>query len=346
MNRNLSPRASLVFMAVALFSTSILRAHGPAEEMADAANHFLASLDKDQRTKANYEFKSDERLNWHFIPKERNGLPIKEMKPEQRPLAHALLASVLSQRGLIKAETIQSLEKVLYDLEGAKRSFPRDPELYFVTIFGTPSTNSTWGWRWEGHHTAMNFTVINGQEIAATPSFMGTNPAEIKEGPRKGLRVLAAEEDLGRQLVKSLSPEQMKIALFDKVAPKDIVTGAQKKVQPLKPEGLAASGMKATQKAVLKQIIDEYVQRNRVEISAKDLAKIETAGFNKITFAWAGGVEPGEGHYYRVQGPTFLLEYDNTQNNNNHVHAVWRDFNGDFGEDLLAKHHATTPHDN
>jgi len=246
---------------------------------------------------------------------------------------------------LIKADTIMSLEKVLFDMEGAKRTFPRDPELHFVTIFGTPSTNSTWGWRWEGHHLAVNFTLVGGQEISVTPSFMGTNPAEIKDGPRKGLRVLAAEEDLGRQLIKSLSPEQIKSAIFTNVALKDVVTGAEKKVKPLKPEGLAASDMKSAQKALLKQVIEEYIQRYRPEISSEDLAKIEKAGFNKITFAWAGGVEPGQGHYYRVQGPTFLLEYDNTQNNNNHIHAVWRDFNGDFGEDLLGKHYAATPHD-
>ena len=345
MNRNLSLRASFAFMVVALFSTSTLRAHGPAGEMADAANNFLVTLDKDQQAKAIYEFKADERQNWHFVPIERKGLPVKELRPEQRPLAHALLASALSQRGLIKADTIMSLEKILFDMEGANRRFPRDPELYFVTIFGKPSTNSTWGWRWEGHHLAMNFTLVNGQEIAATPSFLGTNPAEVKDGPRKGLRVLSAEEDLGRELIKSMSAEQKAAAIFAKAALSDVVTLDKKKVQPLQPGGLAAAGMNAEQKAILKKLIEEYVRRYRPELASADLAKIEQAGLDKISFAWAGGEELGQGHYYRVQGPTFLIEYDNTQNNNNHIHAVWRDFNGDFGEDILARHYATTPHD-
>ncbi|MBC8001389.1 MAG: DUF3500 domain-containing protein [Opitutaceae bacterium] len=345
MNRNFSRRASLVFIAIALFSTITIRAHGPAGEMADAANNFWASLDKDQQAKAAFEFKADERQNWHFVPIERKGLPVKDLKPEQRPLAHALLASALSQRGLIKADTIMSMEKILFDLEGTNRRFPRDSELYFISVFGKPSTNSTWGWRWEGHHLAMNFTLVNGQEIAVTPSFMGTNPAEVKDGPRKGLRVLSVEEDLGRELIKSMTAEQKATAIFAKVALSDIVTGDKKKVQPLQPEGLLTSKMNAAQKSILKKLIEEYVRRYRPELASKDLTKIEQAGTDKISFAWAGGEEPGQGHYYRVQGPTFLIEYDNTQNNNNHIHAVWRDFNGDFGEDLLGKHYATTPHD-
>jgi hypothetical protein len=269
---------------------------------------------------------------------------VKELKPEQRPLAGALLASALSQRGLVKVDTIMSMEKILFDKEGANRRFPRDPELYFVTIFGKPGTNQTWGWRWEGHHVSLNFTVVNGQEIAVTPSFLGTNPAEVKEGPRQGLRVLGAEEDLGRTLLRSLTTAQKATAIFTNVALSEVVSSDLKKVEPLKPAGLAAAQMTASQKAMLQQLIEEYVRRYRPELAATDLKKIEQAGFDKISFAWAGSEAPGEGHYYRVQGPTFLIEYDNTQNNNNHVHAVWRDFAGDFGEDILRRHYATSPH--
>lgn len=344
MTHNVSRWTGYVLTAIALVLPNPVCAHGFAEEMADAANHFLASLDPVQKAKATFEFKSDERQNWHFVPLDRKGLSVKELKPEQRPLANALLASALSQRGLIKVDTIMSMEKILFDKEGANRRFPRDPELYFVSIFGKPATNSTWGWRWEGHHMSLNFTLVNGQEIAVTPSFLGTNPGEVREGPRKGLRVLGAEEDLGRQLLKSMTKEQKTIAIFTNVALSDVVSGEKRKVEPLKPDGLSVSKMTDGQKAKLKQVIEEYVRRYRPELADQDLAKIEKAGFEKISFAWAGGEELGQGHYYRVQGPTFLIEYDNTQNDNNHAHAVWRDFDGDFGEDILKRHYATSPH--
>lgn len=320
-------------------------AHPPADEMAAAANYFLAALTPEQRAKATFELKSDERLNWHFIPKERKGIPLKELTSAQRHLAHALLSSGLSQRGYAKATTIMSLEQVLAELEGPSRNFPRDPELYFVSIFGQPDAKGTWGWRWEGHHLAMNFTVVKGEFIASAPNFLGANPAEVRTGPRKGLRVLAAEEDHARQLVKSLNDDQRKVAVYTNVAPKDIITGADRKARALSPEGLAASKMTKDQRTLLLTLLKEYVYRVRPDVADKDLAKIEQAGLDKVHFAWAGSLEPGKGDYYRVQGPTFLLEYDNTQNGANHIHAVWRDFNGDFGEDILKKHYEETPHE-
>src|SRR5438067_5128336 len=190
------------------FAALPTQANPAAEEMAAAANKFLASLDAGQKAKASFDFKGDERSNWHFIPKERKGLTIKEMAPEQRKLARALLASGLSQRGYGKATNIMSLEPVLHELEGAARKFPRDPELYHFFIFGQPGPKETWGWRLEGHHVSVNFTIVKGEFIAATPSFLGANPAEVRQGPRTGLRVLAKEEDLGRQFVKSLTDEQ------------------------------------------------------------------------------------------------------------------------------------------
>src|SRR5215207_4772074 len=170
-------------------------------EMAAAATNFLAALNPEQQKKATYEFKHDERYNWHFVPRERKGLPLKEMAGEQRALAHALLSSGLSQRGFVSAVTIMSLEQILKELE--KGSGPaRDPEMYFFTVFGKPGAKETWGWRVEGHHLALNFTVVNGRAAAGGPSFFGTNPGVVRDGPRKGLRVLGAEEDLGRQLAQ------------------------------------------------------------------------------------------------------------------------------------------------
>jgi hypothetical protein len=332
--------AALILVSAASYS----RAHVAADEMAQAANSFLGSLDEKQKAKAQFEFKDSERGNWHFIPKSRNGLPIKELGPEQRQLAHALLKSGLSAHGYEKATNIMSLERILYEMEGAARKFPRDGELYYFSIFGTPAAKGTWGWRVEGHHLAANFTIVNGEFIAGTPSFMGTNPGEVRSGPRKGLRVLADEEDLGRNLVNSLNAEQRKKAIFTEAAPKEIITEAKRKVEPLDQVGIAAADLGETGKAGLMRLVQAYVQRLRPELAREDLARINKAGFDKVYFGWAGGTEKGQPHYYRVQGPTFLLEYDNTQNDANHIHAVWRDFQGDFGEDLLRKHYDQTPH--
>lgn len=310
--------------------------------MAAIAKVFLTSLDDDQRAAATFEFGGDERENWHFIPRERKGVSMKELSPQQRLLAHALLNTGLGFRGSAKAVTIMSLEEVLYQMEGADESKraaireKRDPEKYFVSIFGEPADQGTWGWRIEGHHLSLNFTIKDGQLLSATPCFMGSNPGEIREGALKGLRVLAVEEELGRELVKALSPEQFKTALVAEVAPKEMLTAAERKVSPLKPVGLSDADMDAKQKEMLKRLIGEYLERQRADIAEEVLKEVESNG--AIHFAWAGGLERGEPHYYRVQGKTFLIEYDNTQNDANHVHSVWRSFEGDFGRDLLGEH--------
>ena len=315
-----------------------------AEEMAAAANNFLATLNTDQAAKAKYPLADNERFNWHFIPRERKGLPLKEMTPEQKHLAHALLNTAMSHRGYLKASTIMSLEPVLRDLEQGKGP-TRDPELYFVTIFGAPDPKGTWGWRVEGHHLALNFMLVEGKEVSVTPSFLGSNPGEIREGPRKGLRVLGVEEDLARQLVRSLSDEQKKVAIYTNSAPREIITGNDRQAKALNPMGISSAKLNKAQTELLWRVIKEYVYRYRPELADQDLSRIEKGGAKSLFFAWAGSVEPKEGHYYRVQGPTFLLEYDNTQNNANHVHAVWRDFEHDFGDDLLRQHYERVPHE-
>jgi hypothetical protein len=307
-----------------------------SDEMAAAAQNFLAALSDEQRGKAVFDVQNDERLNWHFIPRERKGLPIKEMNGEQRALANALLSTGLSNRGYFKANTIMSLEQILRDLEKGKGPL-RDPERYFFSIFGKPEENGTWAWRVEGHHLALNFTV-SGHDVAVTPNFMGTNPAEVKDGPRKGLRVLGVEEDLARTLVKSLSDDQKQVAIYTNKAPLEIITGADRKAHVLEPKGIPMSKLKKDQKEQLFAVIKEYVYRARPEVGDKEFAEIRKDA-NQIYFGWAGSVERGDPHYYRVQGPTFLLEYDNTQNNANHVHAVWRNLKDDFGEDILRKHY-------
>jgi hypothetical protein len=312
-------------------------------EMATAASNFLAALNTDQQKKATFEFKHDERVNWHFVPRERKGLPLKEMAPEQRALAHALLSSGLGQRGYIETVSIISLEQILKEIEQG-RGPVRDPELYFFTIFGKPGPKETWGWRVEGHHVSLNFTVVGGRAAAGAPSFLGTNPGVVRDGPRKGLRVLAGEEDLGRQLAQSLDEEQKKTAVLPGEAPRDIITGNSRKAMLDNPGGLPVSKLNGQQKRVFMSLLDLYAHRLRPEMAENDLRRIMEAGIEKVTFAWAGPTEPGKPHYYRLHGPTFLVEYDNTQNNANHIHTVWRDLQNDFGDDALRRHYEETPH--
>ena len=326
--------AHRVFAALVLFAVPV-HAHDPAGEMAEAATNFLAALAPAQRRQAQFEFKEDERLNWHFIPRARQGLPFKEMTPAPRPLAQALLAAGLSSRGLAKVGTIMSLEDILLQIEGPTNPVRRDPELYYVTIFGTPGPDGPWGWRFEGHHVSFNITVVNGHEVSGSPSFLGANPAEVRDGPRRGLRALAAEEDLGRALLEALAPAQRAQAVFTRHTPREVITGADRKVKALEPVGVAHAELTPAQQARLMDLLGEYAGRLRPELAARDLDRIRAAGQDQIRFGWAGEIEKGAPHYYRVQGPTFLLEFDCVQNGANHIHAVWRDLAKDFREDRL-----------
>lgn len=316
-----------------------------ASAMADQANKFLASLDAGQKARATFKFEDEQRFAWHFVPQDRKGLPLKEMSDAQRRLALDLMKSGLGATGYQKANTIISLEPILAEIEGPNRRFPRDPGLYYVTVFGAPGAKNTWGWRFEGHHMSLNFTVVRGELISNTPFFFGSNPAEVRQGERKGLRVLGGEEDKARALVQSLDEKQRAVALYDKTAPADIISLNKLKADPLKPEGLAAAQLTKAQKVLLTALVDEYLARMPNDVAADRSKKLKGDGTDKIFFAWAGGMNKGELHYYRVQGPSFLIEYDNTQNNGNHIHSVWRDFNGDFGADLLRAHYQTMPHD-
>lgn len=330
----------LLPLALALTcALSPLRAHEAGDEMAAAAKNFLVALTPEQRAQARFEFANAERTDWHFIPRPRKGLPIKEMTQEQRLLAHALLATGLSNRGYAKAVSVMSLEAVLAELEKARPGNVRDPERYYVTIFGTPGGAEPWSWRFEGHHLALNFTVVGDAAPAMTPSFFGANPGEVRTAPRAGTRVLAAEEELGRTLVKALTEEQRKEAVIAAEAPKDIL--AMPGRNDVKPQGLAQSKLTPEQNAMLVRLVKEYLFRCRPDVAAEDWAKVEKAGADKLFFAWAGGFERGQPHYYRVQSGSFVLEYDNTQNEANHPHSIWRDFDHDFAADLLGEHYKT-----
>jgi hypothetical protein len=330
------------FFVLSLVGALAIRAHAHEElaaaEMALAARSLVASLTPDQKTASVFAIKDEHRLDWHFIPKERKGISIKEMTPQQRHLTTALLACSLSSKGLMKVSNIMSLEQILQTIEGPNRRAARDPELYYVSIFGEPDRGKTWGWRFEGHHLSVSFTIVDGH-VSSTPSMMGANPAIVPDGPHQGMQVLADEENIARQLATSLSTKQRTIAIINEKAPPDILSGNRRKISPLEPAGIGWEDLTGEQQTLVWQLVKIYVERARGEVAEADLAKITAAGRETIHFAWAGGLERGQGHYYRIQGPTFLIEYDNTQHNANHIHCVYRDFNEDFGEDLLRKHY-------
>jgi hypothetical protein len=262
---------------------------------------------------------------------------LREMTPAQKHLAEALMSAGLSQQGVIKAHTIMSLEQILKDAEQGKGP-ERDPENYHIWIFGEPAEQGTWGYRFEGHHISLNFTVVNGR-IASSPNFFGANPAEVKQGPRAGLRALMREEDLGYDLMQSLSEQQRAIAIVDKTAYKDILTSdARKAALKGQPNGLPFSKMTPKQQEILTNLVAEYANNFPEPIAEMRMDQYRKNQAN-LFFAWSGGINRHDLHYYRVQTPVFLIEFDETQDNANHIHSVWRDFEGDFGLDLLAQHY-------
>jgi hypothetical protein len=293
---------------------------------------------------AQFAFDAEERFVWFYTPVPRKGLTLKAMTEPQRKLAMNLLRSGLSESGYAQAETIRGLEDVLVELGGNPTQ--RDRELYYVSIFGEPGPKTTWGWRYEGHHLSQNWTVVNGTAMATTPQFFGANPAEVRQGTKKGLRALAAEEDLAFELLRSLDAKQQEAALIDPTSPNDILTTNTREAAIQADRGLAVAQMTAAQKAALLKLIEEHAGTQTDPIARDRLARVKDS-FNHVKFAWMGGTGAGQGHYYRIQGPSFLIEFDNTQDDGNHVHSVWRDFDGDFGRDLLREHVArdhATPH--
>lgn len=312
-----------------------------AARMASAAQAWLSGLSAEQRHQAQFDYASPERLRWHFIPNEmfpRKGLAFRVMSPAQQQQAHALLRAGLSAQGYDTASAIIQLEDVLRAIENSPR-FARSPLDYQVSIFGTPAAKGTWGWRVEGHHLSLHFAVSNGRVVASSPTFTGSNPAEVRDGPKKGTRVLGRLEDSGRAVVDGLTATQRQTAVLAGVAPGDIVSANKHDIGPLAPPGLALAQMSTAQRQSVMRLIGAYTSLMADDVAAERLRRVQESGTDAITFAWAGPLTRGEKHYYRVQGPSFLIEYDNTQNDGNHIHSVWRDFDGDFGRDLLREHY-------
>ncbi len=335
-----------VFLATLLvFGLSAAAARGyrllvePLDSLEQAAVRFLDSLDAHQRQVAVLPYDSPQRVDWHFIPRtERKGLQIRDMTPAQRQAALALLRNCLSEIGYSKAVKIMELEKVLHELEKTRQGGPlRDPERYYFTVFGHPG-HGRWGLSIEGHHLSLNFVMDNGRVISSTPSVFAANPAQMKSavaGVPQGLRVLAAEEQLAFELLSSLSEEQRGKAVISREPLREIRAAGQPQPPRTPPEGIAGGELTAAQRDVLKKLVQTYAANFPDQVSANRLEAIERAGWEKVHFAWAGALQPGVGHYYRIQGPTFLIEFVNTQpdaagNPANHIHSVWRDMRGDF----------------
>jgi uncharacterized protein YdbL (DUF1318 family) len=335
----------LCFVVIGLLASAgwaWLNAANSAVEMSQAAEGFLASLSDEQRTRAVMEYDSPQRLGWHFIPlDQRKGLQIRDMNEAQRKTAHTLLRAALSQAGYEKSTTIMELERILHALQRARTPI-RDAERYYFTVFGKPGAGR-WGLSVEGHHLSLNFVVEGEKVVSSTPAFFGANPATVmgdyEVGPKKGTRVLAAEEELGFMLVNSLTDAQRKVAVIADKAPADIRAGGDPQPPQDPPVGLPASELNEQQVKTLRRLIDEYAAAMPTQVAQARLDAIEKAGFEKVHFAWAGATRAGVGHYYRVQGPTFLIEFVNVQpdgagNPANHIHCCWRDMRGDFAVEV------------
>jgi hypothetical protein len=319
-----------------------------ARAMSEAATALLGDLNPEQKSKATFKFDDDSRFEYRFTPRVRTGLPMKELTEPQRARVQALLKSGLSMRGYTVATAIMDLENVLRAIEKPRTgatAIVRDPEMYFVSIYGTPGGKAPWGWKFEGHHISVNFTVVDDKPVVFTPSFFGSNPAVVRDGPKAGTRVLRDEEEAGRALLAAFDEGQRAKVIFDVTAPRDMITGENREAKPLDPVGVTYRTMTPAQRRLLERVMDVYLGRVSPELAKARLEQVQKAGMDTIMFGWAGTTEVGGPHYYRVQGPTFLIEYDNTQNDANHIHSVWRDFNGDFGRDLLRDHYKTVAHE-
>ncbi len=310
--------------------------------MRASVERVLAALPEKSRAQAMRPFEDRDRTDWHYTPRSRNGVSFKEMDKAARDAVHELLRTALSSVGYRKVVNIIELEIVLRELETF--GWMRDPERYHLTVYGAPDRAQRWGWRFEGHHLSLNFTLAGDKLAVDTPSFFGANPATVASGPHKGLRALGEEHDAGWALLESLGEAQRREAVFEARTYGDLVTGNKDKVEPLGAAGIVGAKLDEKQRALLWKLIEVYAGSFEPGLAQARLARAKKGGLEAIRFGWAGSTARGKPHYYRVQGPLFLIEYDASQNDGNHIHTVWRDFSGDFGRDLLREHYAAHRH--
>lgn len=334
-----------LFLVLVCFVT--FQAFGKAslsQQMRTTTETFLATLTPEQKAIVNLPFDSEWRFDWNYTPRQRKGLPLKQMNEAQRRAAMSLVKIVLSDKGMEKTEAIIGLEYVLRQVEKRPENDTyRDPENYAFAVFGTPDAKQPWAWSMEGHHLSLHFTLVDGK-VEFLPSFFGSNPGIVLPGfNQEGMQVLKDEADAAFQLLNSFDEQQLKKVIRSEKAPSDILSTNKRRVDLEKREGLALRDMKPAQKELFKTLINTYLNRYHVTLKNQELSRISKADLNEICFVWMGNKEPiigaGKGHYYRIHGPTMLIEYDNTQNNGNHVHSVVRDLTNDWGEDLLKMHY-------
>jgi Protein of unknown function (DUF3500) len=338
--RQLLRQVITAVMGAALPSPVVAQVQIPAQPaFTQTPRGFLQALAPEKRQRVMFPFDSSERFNWHYIPRRRMGLPLKDMTVEERAAAHQLLRSALSEAGYRKVVDIMRLEEVLRQME--LFGFSRDMDNYAFTVFSTLDASFPQGWRVEGHHLSLNFTDVNEARSAVTPAFLGAHPAEVRDGPLKGMRALAQEQDLAFELMRRLDPSQRRTALFAERSLGDIVSGPGRSHDLKVPVGLPLAEMTPAQRDATIRLIEEYVRNVRDDLATAQLRSLHEAGIDKLHFAWAGGLEPDQAHYYRLHGPTLLIEYDNTRNDANHIHSVWHDGRNDFGADLLRTHYET-----
>ncbi len=324
--------ACLFFYSAALQAQSV--------DVTQRANDFLSTLSPTLKSKVQYTWNDGERLNWHFVPRDRNGISLHELNEKQRTAAFALLKASLSNQGYQKATGILALEKILQQVEGrGENDSYRDPLNYYFTIFGTPAPDKLWGWRLEGHHLSLNFSTANGIIESSTPSFWGSNPAVVPSANERGKKTLKDEMDLGFALINALNEQQLAKARFSETTLPEIVSYNKRQAELLTPAGILYKDLTAEQQQLFMKLLNTYIKNYEFGFAEKLMEKIKKAGFDKLSFAWAGALKPGAGHYYRIQGPMLLIEYDNTQNNANHIHSVVRDLTNDFAGDILREHY-------
>ncbi len=311
-----------------------------AQDLSQKANAFLTTLSPELKTQAMFPLNDPERFNFNFVPLARKGPTFNDFNEQQKTSALSLLRASLSEQGYKKSIDIMELEKVLIIIERqTSESRYRDPLNYHFSIFGTPTPDKPWGWRFEGHHITINFASTEGQMVSSTPSFFGSNPGIVRIEEQKGKQVLKLESELALALVNSFTAEQLKVAKFSPEAPKEIITGNNRKATNIEPRGISFKALSSDQKKDFLQLLEVFVNNYQLGFSKTLMAKIKKAGMENLSFAWAGGLTFEVPQYYRIQGPMLLIEYDNIQNNSNHVHTIVRDLTNDFAEDILREHY-------
>ena len=335
------PMRRLVLAAASFlpFGGAGAQAAGAAQRIAEAANRFLGGLDEAQRKQAMIAFESENRLDWHYIPRSRSGLSLGEMSPAQADAARALFATVLNEQGLKLLDGVRLLEGVLREQQGSWR----DPGRYYLSMFGTPG-RFPWAWRFEGHHLSLNVALPAAGHVAVTPFFVGAHPATVRDGPNKSFRLLGNAEDLARQIMTGLNDTQRRTALIANRSFGEIVASPQREQDLGQPRGLELGAMDGPTRQRVEALMETFLATLTPDLVANQKQRVMQQGLDRFRFAWAGSLTPGEAYYFRVHGPATLIEHDNTQNGADHIHSIWRDLKADFGHDALAEHYRKSPH--